>query len=125
MSAQEPDPTTEPPAEATPPAPEKSSFQVVAEDAERIASHIVPALNRLPEVVGVVIAELQKIAPGGRLEHLSDDELGVNAAAVAPEAAGTEAGRIAELEATVEKLAAQITSMHQPEAPPEEGEAPA
>jgi len=53
-----------------------SALQVLAGDAERIASTFVPDVNKLPGIVGVLAKQVEQLA-GGKLEPLADELLGI------------------------------------------------
>jgi hypothetical protein len=55
-----------------------SALQVIAGDAERIAAGLIPEVNRLPQVVGALIKQVEKLA-GGQLVPLADEALGIAA----------------------------------------------
>lgn len=60
-----------------------NTLQNLLDDAERIVPQLVPAVNKLPEVVGVLIKQVEQIA-GGELKKLEDDVLGIQTTAQAP-----------------------------------------
>jgi hypothetical protein len=69
------------------------TLQVLLDDAERIAPHLIPSVNKLPAVVGALAKQLEQLA-GGELHNLADDVLGVQ-----PDPAAAQAGGDAQLQA--------------------------
>lgn len=100
----------------------KSALAVVGEDAERIAASLVPSVNKLPQVVGVLVQQVKELA-GGELKNLADEALGIQsepepttttetAAAPAASAADVTAlqSQLAEQAATIKALQEQIAA---------------
>jgi len=65
------------------------TLQVLLDDAERIAPHLIPSVNKLPGIVGALAKQVEQLA-GGELHNLEDSVLGVQpdttAAAGVPDA---------------------------------------
>lgn len=81
-----------------------NALQVIAEDAERIAAPLVPSVNKLPQVVGVLVKQVEQLA-GGELKNLADEALGIT-----PEApAEGEGVSQAEVQGLQQQLSEQAT----------------
>jgi hypothetical protein len=102
--------TNDPNADA-PEAEKPSALQVLADDAERIVSSLVPDVHKLPGIVGALAAQVEKLA-GGVLEPLADELLGIKPPA--PEATqtpGVTAEEGAELKAQLAQQAEVIKEL--------------
>lgn len=79
-----------------------SSIQTIVEDAQKIASELIPPGGVLAEAVGVLTKQVEKLA-GAELTSLTDAELGKAAPPAADQAAGAEPAKtIPELEAELD-----------------------
>ncbi len=96
-----------------------NTLQVLVDDAERIVPQLVPSVNKLPEIVGVLAKHLEQLA-GKELTSLADDVLGIQPPAAeqaaaadqqaAPDAQAVELAEAKkELAAMQERLAALET----------------
>jgi hypothetical protein len=69
------------------------ALQVLIADAERVAPQLVPDVNKLPALVGVIAQHLEALA-GGEITALTDEALGI--APPAPPADAAASGKTAE-----------------------------